>query len=124
MGTGKKKLLLVAVLAVLGAVHMLLIPGELRFFSFGALMLVTMIGAFIIGWTSPVEPGSVANSFGGDNHIELTARRTNYSACDDEPFRGVSFDDSSSINPANGLPMVGNLDIHGNAFGTDSSSMH
>lgn len=30
------------------------------------------------------------------------------------------FDYSFSINPANGLPMIGCLDIEGNAFGTDS----
>ena len=30
------------------------------------------------------------------------------------------FDHSFSINPANGLPMIGCLDIEGNAFGTDS----
>ena len=33
-----------------------------------------------------------------------------------------SFDDSCSINPANGLPMVGGcggIDVEGNIFGTD-----
>lgn len=37
------------------------------------------------------------------------------SAIDDDHF-----DNSFSINPANGLPMMGCLDIAGNAFGTDS----
>jgi hypothetical protein len=37
------------------------------------------------------------------------------SAIDDDPF-----DNSFSINPANGLPMMGCVDIEGNAFGTDS----
>ncbi len=37
------------------------------------------------------------------------------SAIDDDHF-----DNLFSINPANGLPMIGCLDIEGNAFGTDS----
>lgn len=34
-----------------------------------------------------------------------------------------SFDHSHSINPANGLPMMGGVDIEGNPYGTDSGSL-
>ena len=33
----------------------------------------------------------------------------------------ISMDSSCDINPANGLPMMGCIDIEGNAYGTDSS---
>lgn len=32
--------------------------------------------------------------------------------------------DFGDINPANGLPMIGGVDIEGNLYGTDSSSLH
>lgn len=32
--------------------------------------------------------------------------------------------DFGDINPANGLPMMGGIDIEGNPFGVDSSSLH
>ena len=32
------------------------------------------------------------------------------------------FDDAFSINPANGLPMCGSVDIEGNPYGCDSMS--
>ena len=31
--------------------------------------------------------------------------------------------DFGDINPANGLPMMGSIDIEGNPYGTDSSSL-
>ncbi|WP_217127062.1 hypothetical protein [Hydrogenophilus thiooxidans] len=31
---------------------------------------------------------------------------------------------NNQINPASGLPMVGGVDIEGNPYGTDSSSMY
>lgn len=37
---------------------------------------------------------------------------------DDEGSRSIS---SNTVNPANGLPMIGCLDIEGNTYGTDSS---
>ncbi len=43
-------------------------------------------------------------------------------------FSGSSFDDDTlcshgSINPANGLPMIGCIDIEGNPYGVDSTSL-
>lgn len=42
------------------------------------------------------------------------------------PFRddSVGVVDHPSINPANGLPMVGSVDVMGNPFGTDLSDTH
>jgi hypothetical protein len=33
---------------------------------------------------------------------------------------GLGSSDSESVNPANGLPMVGALDVEGNPYGVDS----
>lgn len=35
---------------------------------------------------------------------------------------GLGSSDSASVNPANGLPMVGALDVEGNPYGVDSSA--
>lgn len=40
---------------------------------------------------------------------------------DYDDFAFDSDSDGFSINPANGLPMMGGIDIEGNAYGTDSS---
>lgn len=43
-----------------------------------------------------------------------------YSATDTTTIHGCDIGD---INPANGLPMTGCIDVEGNPYGTDSSSL-
>lgn len=39
-------------------------------------------------------------------------------------FRSYSKENSTTINPASGLPMIGCLDVNGNSYGSNSSSDH
>lgn len=60
---------------------------------------------------------------------DLASDETIFAGTDSPSFGGVSELDASyshpefsSINPANGLPMCGSVDIEGNAYGTDFST--
>jgi len=60
--------------------------------------------------------GDFANSIASINNDSSDHDVT---SCLDHDWITASCDDTGSINPANGLPMVGAVDIEGNPFGTD-----
>ncbi len=95
------------VLLIAGA-ELLVLPRLIMLFVFGAFEeMGTMLtsGAYSAGSTSHKEPSDPYD------YEELWGRRT-----------GIS--DSQDINPATGFPMVGGVDIAGNAYGEDRSESH
>lgn len=58
-----------------------------------------------------------------DDIIESSMRDSSMHSFSNDSYHGVE-DMSMAINPANGLPMIGAVDIKGNFYGFDSSSIH
>lgn len=67
---------------------------------------------------------SATSLFEDDSPLTSDAMQEDSGDFSDDLFSSSStsmFDDCSGINPANGLPMMGCVDIEGNVYGTDSS---
>lgn len=66
--------------------------------------------------------GFFSNLFGFNSTTDLTPDTTSDVATDSTSNSTFNDFSMSDINPANGLPMVGAVDIEGNPYGTDSDS--
>lgn len=72
--------------------------------------------------TQPRAPRpSLARKVAGGFGAGIAAGAAIASRTDDDSIGGF---DGPSVNPANGLPMVGAVDVMGNPYGTDLSAMH
>ena len=84
--------------------------------------LVSKLTSYLAENISSISRGSISSG----NEESHSSSLWNSSFIDDSSIMSSSFMDSDEsstcdINPANGLPMIGCLDIEGNAYGTDST---
>jgi hypothetical protein len=75
--------------------------------------------------SSDIDGGYLFEQFGVDDNESVLGIRSLDDNDIGSAFSESNFDDSfeDSINPANGMPMVGCMDIEGNAYGTDSNDV-
>lgn len=82
--------------------------------------LAVVVG-LLVNWysDSSAEASSLCDDSSGEDDSIRTSQFSSTSSLSDSSYSAI--DNSPSINPANGLPMVGMVDIEGNPYGTDSS---